>query len=80
MRARGSRPSKTTWHKRADIRSALTLGTSGGYECGGGVLAIESGALDCFAVLPEQPSLAERGLADGVGNRYQLMAARGELI
>ena len=40
----------------------------------------ESGALDCFAVLPELPGLAERGLSDGVGNRYQLMAARGELL
>ena len=40
-----------------------------------------TGALDCFrGVFPEIPSLAERGLRDGVGSRYQDMARRGELI
>ena len=39
-----------------------------------------SGRLDCFACFPEVPGLAERGLADGVGGRYQRMAERGELL
>ena len=39
-----------------------------------------SGALDAFAVFPQLPSLAERGLRDGVGAAYQTMHERGELI
>ena len=43
------------------------------YETGGG--------LDAVAVFPENPSLKERGIADGVGRLYERMAAdRGELI
>ena len=40
----------------------------------------ESGALDCFGVLPFIPSMAEKGRQDGVGNLYQRMAERQELI
>ena len=40
----------------------------------------ESGGLDVFAAFPALPSLAERGLADGVGARYRTMAERLELI
>ena len=39
-----------------------------------------SGDLDAVACFPELPTLAERGLADGVGSLYRLMADRGELI
>ena len=39
----------------------------------------ESGALDCFGVLPFIPSMAEKGRQDGVGNLYQRMAERHEL-
>ena len=39
-----------------------------------------SGYLDSFAVFPENPSLAERGLNDGVGAVYGRMAERGELL
>ena len=39
-----------------------------------------SGGLDCFAVLPFLPSLIEKGRQDGVGNLYQRMADRQELI
>ena len=39
-----------------------------------------SGGLDTFAVFPEIPTLAERGLVDGVGRRYLDMAARDELV
>jgi hypothetical protein len=37
------------------------------------------GELEALAVFPEIPSLAERGLRDGVGRLYQDMHARGEL-
>ena len=39
-----------------------------------------SGRLEAVAAFPELPSLAQRGLADGVGGQYQKMADRGELI
>ncbi len=39
-----------------------------------------TGALDVFAVFPKMPSLAERGLRDGVGGLYADMARRGELL
>ena len=39
----------------------------------------ESGALDCFGVLPFIPSMAEKGRQDGAGNLYQRMAERHEL-
>ena len=39
-----------------------------------------TGALEVVAAFPETPSLAERGLADGVGNLYQRCFQRGELI
>ena len=40
----------------------------------------ETGALACVAAFPSEPSLADRGLRDGVGNLYQECAHRGELI
>ena len=42
--------------------------------------SIKSGALDVVSAFPELPSLAERGLRDGVGNLYQRCFQRGELI
>ena len=39
-----------------------------------------SGRLEALACFPEVPSLAERGLADGVGDLYGRMHRRGELI
>ena len=38
------------------------------------------GTLEAVACFPELPSLAERGLADGVGALYNQMAERGELF
>ena len=38
------------------------------------------GRLDAVAAFPELPSLAQRGIADGVGRLYQKMADRGELV
>ena len=40
----------------------------------------ESGRLEVMAAFPWVPSLAERGLRDGVGPLYQLCADRGELV
>ena len=40
----------------------------------------ESGRLECFAAFPCEPSLAERGLRDGVGRLYVTCEQRGELI
>ena len=39
-----------------------------------------TGRLECLAAFPARPSLAERGLRDGVGSMYQDMHRRGELI
>ena len=38
------------------------------------------GTLEAIACFPELPNLAERGLADGVGDLYRRMAERGELF
>ena len=40
----------------------------------------QSFRLEALAAFPASPSLSERGLLDGVGNRYALMHNRGELI
>ena len=41
---------------------------------------LDTGALDALAVFPAEPSLQERGLADGVGRLYVDQARRGELV
>ena len=40
----------------------------------------QTGRLDAFAVYPEIPNLAERGLRDGCGNLYVRQAERNELL
>ena len=40
----------------------------------------DTGALEAFAVFPEIPGLAERGIADGVGSLYVRMHERRELL
>ena len=40
----------------------------------------QTGALACLAAFPGEPSLAERGLRDGVGGLYAECAKRGELL
>ena len=40
----------------------------------------QTGALACLAAFPGEPSLAERGLRDGVGGLYAECARRGELL
>ena len=76
-------------------RRAGRLGPPEAEERGGYVLALDlgtsaamsaaaayhrDGRLEAVAVFPEIPTLAERGLADGVGGMYQRMAERGELL
>ena len=39
-----------------------------------------SGRLECLAAFPSDPSLADRGLRDGVGGLYAECARRGELL
>ena len=39
-----------------------------------------TGRLECIAAFPSQPSLGERGLADGVGGLYVTMAETGDLL
>ncbi len=39
-----------------------------------------TGRLECVAAFPQSPSLADRGLRDGVGNLYVQCAQRGELV
>lgn len=76
-----------TWKRAEDMewrdRSGgyvlgLDLGTSAAMSAAAAYW--RGGALDAVACFPELPSLSERGLADGVGARYQHMADRGELI
>jgi phage terminase large subunit-like protein len=38
-----------------------------------------TGRLECLGWFPSSPNLSDRGAADGVGSRYNEMAARGEL-
>ena len=40
----------------------------------------ETGRLQCLAAFPTEPSLAERGLRDGVGRLYAEGFRRGELV
>ena len=40
----------------------------------------ETGRLEAVAAFPTVPTLAERGLRDGVGDLYQVMQRRGDLV
>ena len=40
----------------------------------------QAGALACLSAFPSEPTLAERGLRDGVGGLYAECARRGELL
>ena len=61
-----------------DYVLGIDLGTSAAMSAGSAYF--RSGELEAVACFPELPSLAERGLADGVGDLYQRMARRGELF
>ena len=57
----------------------LDLGATAAMS-GASAYFVKTGALDSFAVFPANPSLADRGAADGVGSLYQRMYERGELV
>ena len=61
------------WCLGVDLGQSAALSGAAGYWP-------STGALDGFAVVPERPSLAERGIRDGAGRLYIDAAARGELI
>ena len=61
-----------------DYVLGLDLGTNAAMSAAAAYF--RSGELEALAVFPELPSLAERGLGDGVGDLYQRMAGRGELF
>ena len=56
-----------------DLGSGASMSAAAAYDPG-------SGALDYVAALPESPSLARRGIQDGVGTLYLEMLASGDLI
>ena len=62
-----------------DYALGLDLGTSAAMSAASAYW-IETGAFDAFACFGNNPSLAERGLKDGIGKRYVAMADAGELI
>ena len=61
-----------------DFVLGIDLGTSAAMSAAAAYF--RSGEIEVIAVFPELPSLAERGLADGVGDLYSRMARRGELF
>ena len=65
--------------RRGPWSLGLDLGTSTAMSAAAGYWP-ETGALDCVACFPQLPNLQERGLRDGVGELYEQMAERGELI
>ena len=66
----------------AETRGGYVLGIDLGTSAAMSAAAAyhRDGRLEAVAVFPEEPGLAARGLADGVGGLYQRMAERGELI
>ena len=57
----------------------VDLGTSAAQSAVAGFWP-ETERLECIAAFPNEPSLAERGLRDGVGGLYAECARRGELL
>ena len=74
------------WRRAQGEEAAGRGGAVWGVDLGSGAAMsavsayFPSGRLEALAAFPELPSLAQRGLADGVGGQYQKMAARSELI
>ena len=76
----------TVWEAaegEADMDGTFVLGIDLGGSASMSAAAAywpKTGAFDAIGCFPTIPDLAERGLRDGVGKRYQDMLARGELI
>ena len=67
----------------AEPTGAYVLGldlSDGHAMCGASAFWLETGKLEAMAAFPSVPSLAERGLADGVGDLYLCCHDRHELI
>ena len=58
----------------------IDLGTIGGNERLSRRTGQTTGRLESLAAFPDTPSIAERGLRDGVGRLYVDMERRGELV
>ena len=75
-----------TWRRAEGEEAERRGGAVWGIDLGSGqamsavAAYFPSGRLDALAAFPELPSLAQRGISDGVGRLYQKMAERGELI
>ncbi len=68
---------------QADADGATVWGIDLGTSAAQSAIACywpETGRLQALAAFPSEPSLAERGLRDGVGSLYVQCAARGELL
>ncbi len=75
-----------TWKRAEGLEAERRGGAVWGIDLGAGASMsavaayFPSGRLEVVAAFPELPTLAARGLADGVGRAYVRMADRGELI
>ena len=65
--------------RRGPYVLGVDLGTSAAMSAASGWWP-ETGRLEAIACFPQEPGLAERGLADGVGRLYADIAATGDLI
>ena len=73
----------TRERKAADRSGAVVWGVDVGTTAAMSAVAAywpETGRLEVLAAFPTQPALSVRGERDGVGDLYERMAARGELI
>ena len=75
-----------TWRRAVGEEAEGRGGAVWGVDLGSGAAMsavaayFPSGRLEAVGAFPELPTLAQRGLADGVGRAYQRMFDRGELI
>ena len=63
-----------------DGRPILGLDLGSGAAMTAGAAVWPSGRAETLAAFPRRPSLAERGLQDGVADRYAAMAGAGDLV
>ena len=71
--AEGDAPRGLTYHLGLDIGTSSAQSAAAGFWPDGG-------RLECFAIFPAQPNFRERGRLDGVGDLYERLGARSELL
>ena len=76
----GAMPRRCRNRTRGQTNTVLGLDLRQNAAMSAAAAYVRDGTLEAVACFPELPSLAERGLADGVGGLYQQMADRGELF